>query len=593
MPSEFVGRFLSSLTAESVRKWVIVGILIGVMAGIGSYILYFGIIFFTRVFLTGITGITLPPVGASAVGKPFSYPVYDRYLIPVSTTLGGLISGFLVYRFAPEAEGHGTDAAIDAFHNKDGRIRRRVPIIKTLASAITIGSGGSAGREGPTAQIAAGFGSFIADVFHFNDHDRRIATAAGIGAGIGSIFLAPLGGAILSTEILYKRDFEVEALIPSIIASITGYSIFGYYFHYRTLFDIPFLSTFSHPINLILYMIVGLLAGGLGIIYVKAFYTTTAAFRRLKPVSKYFRPAIGGLAVGIIAIYFPEVLGLGYGVTQQLLLGYLTLLPLSILIILIFIKIIATSFTIGSGGSGGVFAPGMVIGSLLGASIYDAFNPLFPTVTIAAVVIVSMISFFGGVSKAPISVIIIGSEMTGGFELFLPIMLATIIAYFITGDKYCIYSKQVATRRNSPAHFEEYSKPVLGTVTVFEGMNRNYRSVTPDDNIRIAVTRLRESRTKAVIVQDHGKLVGMVSYENVRDAELMPDALVRDIMDDKPLSVKVNDSIVTAMEILSKSSIGILAVVDDSGNVMGTMGFAEIADAYNRAIRKLKFQQTK
>ena len=592
MTSEFVSRFLSSLTAESIRKWVIVGILIGIMAGIGSYILYFGIIFFTRVFLTGITGIRLPPVGVSAVGIPFYYPVYDKYLIPVSTTLGGLISGFLVYRFAPEAEGHGTDAAIDAFHNKDGRIRRRVPVIKTLASAITIGSGGSAGREGPTAQIASGFGSFIADAFHFNDHDRRIAAAAGIGAGIGSIFLAPLGGAILSTEILYKRDFEVEALIPSIIASITGYSIFGYYFHYRPLFDIPILPTFSHPINLILYTIVGVLAGGLGILYVKTFYTTTSAFRRLKPVSKYFRPAIGGLGVGIIAIYFPEVLGLGYGVTQQLLLGYLTLLPLSVLIILIFLKIISTSLTIGSGGSGGVFAPGMVIGSLLGATIYDTFNPLFPTVTIAAVVIVSMISFFGGVSKAPVSVIIIGTEMTGGFSLFLPIMLATLIAYFITGDKYCIYSKQVPTRKDSPAHFSEYTKPVLGTVTVFDGMNRNYRYVSPDDNVRIAVTKMRESRTKAVIVQDNGKLVGILSYENVRDAESRPDATVREIMDSNPLYVNVNDSIVVAMEILSKSSIGILAAVDDSKNVLGTLGFAEIADAYNRAIRMLKFQKT-
>ena len=148
-------------------------------------------------------------------------------MIPVICTLGGLISGFIVYKWAPEAEGHGTDAAINSFHNRDGYIRRRIPPIKIIASAITIGSGGSAGREGPVALIGAGFGSMIADVFKLDSHDRRIALSIGIGAGIGAIFKAPLGGAILSTEILYRRDFEFEALLPSFIASIVGYSVFA------------------------------------------------------------------------------------------------------------------------------------------------------------------------------------------------------------------------------------------------------------------------------------------------------------------------------------------------------------------------------
>ncbi|EQD45714.1 Chloride channel, voltage gated, partial [mine drainage metagenome] len=206
------------INAAYVGKWVFIGSLVGVIAGVGAIILYNLINVFGILILTRITGITLPRTYGPTT-YVLSLTLFQRLLIPISTVLGGLLSGFIVYRFAPEAEGHGTDAAIDAFHNKGGRIRRRIPVVKTVASAITIGSGGSAGREGPTAQIAAGFGSFVADAFGMDDHDRRIAMAAGIGAGIGSIFLAPLGGAILSTEILYRKDFEVEALIPSIIAS--------------------------------------------------------------------------------------------------------------------------------------------------------------------------------------------------------------------------------------------------------------------------------------------------------------------------------------------------------------------------------------
>src|SRR5579872_2178712 len=167
-----------------------------------------------NVVLGGITGF-YPPAPAGEAAPPITANPHFLF-IPISTAIGGLIAGLLVFTFAPEAEGHGTDAAIDAFHNKGGVIRRRVPIIKTIASAFTIGTGGSAGREGPTAQIAAGFGSMIGEIFGLSVRDRRIALAAGIGAGIGSIFKSPFGGAILSAEILYSGgDIEAETLIPS------------------------------------------------------------------------------------------------------------------------------------------------------------------------------------------------------------------------------------------------------------------------------------------------------------------------------------------------------------------------------------------
>ena len=196
------------------RKWVFLGVLIGIVAGLGAIVFFVAIDASTWLFLEQIVGLK-PPGPAGEGGSTVVTAAGHKWLLPLVVALGGLISGLIVFTLAPEAEGHGTDAAIEAFHQKGGRIRSRIPFIKLVASAVTIGSGGSAGREGPTAQIAAGFGSWLGDVFHLTPADRRTALAVGVGAGIGAIFKAPLGGAILSAEILYIRDFELEALCPA------------------------------------------------------------------------------------------------------------------------------------------------------------------------------------------------------------------------------------------------------------------------------------------------------------------------------------------------------------------------------------------
>ncbi len=582
--------------AGEIRKWVIIGVLIGIVAGLGSMAIYYSFAFFNYLFLEKMANVYLPQPGASGGTTSISAPVFTFFpspellLIPVSTTIGGILSAFLVYRYAPETEGHGTDAAIDAFHNKDGKIRRRVPVIKTLASALTIGSGGSAGREGPTAQIAAGFGSFIADLFHMSDRDRRIAMASGIGAGIGSIFMAPLGGALLSAEILYRRDFEVEALIPSFIASVTGYAIFGYIFDYRPIFTLPGQAGlgFFHPTSLILYLIVGLLAGTLGVGYVRTFYWFTAFFKKLSRISVYARPAIGALAVGIIGMYFPEILGLGYGWVQQLFYNP-AFLPLGVLLALIAAKILATSLTIGSGGSGGVFAPGLVTGAFLGSAIGLVMHPFFPSVSVLEVTIVTMIAFFGGISKAPLSVIIMGTEMTESYALFLPLMLATVIAYFISGNS-GIYRSQVNTRAESPAHAMEYQRPIMDQVKVYEAYKKDYLYVSPTATLREAMSILRASRTKSAVVQTDGMLVGYLSLEEIKEDTNLSTTTVEEVMIPDPFTIGKNENIHSALDMLTKSSLGKLVVVDppDSRKILGTIGLDEIADAYNREIRRIK-----
>ena len=293
-------------------KWLLMGMLIGIIAGLGAIVFYAAIHFASQVFMTGLVGYTPPdPAGE---GKTSVMPFWNSarpWLLPVVTALGGLISGIIVFTLAPEAEGHGTDAAIAAFH--EGKtIRARIPLVKLVASAITIGTGGSAGREGPAAQISAGFGSLLATALRLDIQDRRIALATGMGAGIGAIFGAPLGGAILAAEILYKDDLEVETIIPALIASIVGYSIFGAWSGWHSIFSTPANLTFNSPLQLPYYVVLGLLCGIMGKLYSNGFYGVTDIFHKIK-LPKWLKPAIGGLMVGLICLVIPQALGMGYG----------------------------------------------------------------------------------------------------------------------------------------------------------------------------------------------------------------------------------------------------------------------------------------
>jgi CIC family chloride channel protein len=298
------------------RKWILIGFLLGVVAGLGAVALFLSVELFTGLFLGMGAGYFPPLPGGFQNNLTYTLSIERPWLLPLITGLGGLLVGLITTKFSPESEGHGTDAVIDAYHHKSGHIRARVPLVKGVASSITIGSGGSGGTEGPAGQIAAGFGSLIGKLFKLNEDERRIAVAAGLGAGIGSIFKVPLGGAVFSAEVFYRRDFEVRALIPGLVASVTGYTVFGFVFGWDRLFTIPLdLVRYTHPASLILYAIVGLVSAGLSVGYVKTFYAISDYFSRIH-FPKYLKPAIGGVLVGLIGIVFPQVLGSSYGWLQ-------------------------------------------------------------------------------------------------------------------------------------------------------------------------------------------------------------------------------------------------------------------------------------
>jgi CIC family chloride channel protein len=566
------------------RKWVPIALLIGTISGVGSILFYEAINLTSTFLLGGVTGFFAPsPVGEGG-GLGSVAPMF--YLIPIVTTVGGLCSGILVYGLAPEAEGHGTDAAIDAFHNKKGEIRSRIPLVKLVASALTIGSGGSAGREGPTAQIGAGFGSFLGRRLHLSLHDRRIAVAIGIGSGIGSIFKAPFGGAIMSTEILYMGDFEVEALLPAFIASTVGYSIFALFAGWTPLFGYMNQTAFNDPIDLPLYAVLGLVCGLVGIVYVKGFYGTRTLFERLK-IPRFLKPAIGGFAVGIIGLFLPQVLGTGYGWLQIAMDGNFALLPILLIPVIVVAKIVATSLSIGSGGSGGVFAPAMMIGGLLGISLWTGINGVLPSFSpgIAAFAIVGMMAFFGGVGKVPVAVMLMVSEMTGGLTLLVPSMIATTIAYVITGRN-TIYRSQVPSRAESPAHKGEYSIPLLQKLFVKDAMTNRVTTTTTSSPISEVAEMMAKNGIKGIpVLDDNGRLVGIVTVTDI--LKIHPDQrasiMVSSVMTKELITSFAEESLYAAFDRMTGNQIGRLPVIERGGNMklIGIISREDVWRVYN------------
>lgn len=522
---------LSTKERKYIQRWVFWSIVIGIVAGLGAFAFYLLLQIMTDFFLGYLAGFQ----PASPAGEP------DIHLIPLPTSpfrlwvlalipaLGGLIAGLIIYKFTPEAEGDGTDAIIDAFHNKRGEVRRSVPLVKTIVSAITIGTGGSAGREGPISQIGGGFGSVIASKLNFGERERRMMMVCGAAAGIGAIFKAPLGGALFGIEMLYKRDFEMESMIPAIVSSVVGYAVFCSFpfIGWAPIFDTPHYI-FTQPRELIFFVILGISCAALGIFYIKVFHATRDFFNGLA-IPKHLKPAIGGFLVGALALligyWSPDalngILGMGYGAIQTTLdmtatgmdVPLIELVKLTVIVAIV--KIFATSFTIGSGGSGGVFAPSLVIGAMFGGLFAGVSHFFFPDIivgpTMPAFVLVGMAAFFTGVAKVPIAAIIMISEMAGSYSLLVPLMLTSVVAYALSAG-WTIYEKQVKTRKESPAHRREFMVDLLEGIRVKDAYVEEVLTISADTTVKEALYFVdRTGHISYPVVDKLGIMVGITS----------------------------------------------------------------------------------
>jgi len=441
------------------QKLLIDTAFIGVAGALGAQAFLLLLKACSSLLLGDLGGYRMPALSSeNGIPHPAVGP-HGLWLVPLATTLGGLLTGLLVYGLAPEAEGHGTDAAVNAFHNLGGVIRARVPLVKLVASAITIGSGGSAGREGPVALVSAGMASLYARLFHRTPPETRLLLLVGMASGLSAIFRSPIGTAIFAVEVLYSEgEFETGALVFTLFGSIVAYALNGLFSGFQPLFEVP--TTFTAPGvgTYGWYVLLGIACGTVAAVLPTSLYSMRDLFHRV-PCPPHLKPAIGGLAVGVVGLVLPQLLGGGYSWIQSAITGSL---PLYLMIFLALGKILTFALTIGSGGSGGVFAPSLFTGAMLGAALSHLFHQ--PQ---AAFAVVGMAAVFGGAARVPIATILMAMQMTGGYQFLVPaglaVVFSSIVESLLTAPlRYkSLYERQVPTRADSPAHYVDEVRSAL------------------------------------------------------------------------------------------------------------------------------------
>jgi len=543
---------------------------IGVVAGLGAAGFHYLLALAKHLFLDGLAGYRPPgPLGEAPLFAETARPL-SRFVLFMLPALGGLVGGVFVYLTAPEAEGHGTDAAIDAYHFRDGRIRTRVPFVKAIASAITMGTGGSAGREGPIAQIGAGLGSALAGWLGLTTRQRRTIMVAGMGAGIGAIFRAPLAGALFAAEVLYREmDLESEVVAPAILSSIVAYSTFGAIFGWQALFDTPSFR-FRTPLELGPYLVLGLVVAAGGRIYPQVFYGIRDGFRKLA-LPRWLKPALGGLLVGLIGLVVPQALSTGFGVVQGAFRGEGTV---TMFLVIALAKILTTSFTVGSGGSGGVFGPAVVIGGALGGAVGLLFHQWEPTLVPdpGAFAMVGMAGFFSAAAHVPISTVIMVSEMTGNYQLLVPTMFVCMLGFLLVRH-HSIYEKQLAGRAASPAHQRSILRSLLERTTVGDILalrpSPAPEPVSERAPLPVLMERFSSSSTTCLpVLTGDGNLAGVVSLRMVQQtlgqgAALANLVVARDLAT-PAVTVGSRQSLYSALAKMSRFDCKELLVLDEA-----------------------------
>jgi CIC family chloride channel protein len=535
--------------------------------------------------------------------KPQEFRPWVLVFLPA---LGGLVCGLLT-RLAPEARGGGTDQVIEAFHHRGGVVRRKVIWVKLLASLATLGSGGAGGREGPTMQIGGALGSLIGRWLHVSTRERRVLLVAGVAAGISAVFRTPLGAALLAVEVLYRDGFEADALIPAIFGSVVAYSIVISVFGESTLLghapSYPFV-----PSHLPLFALLALLLAGVAIALVKTMQGVRRLCARL-PIPEWMRAAFGGLAVGAFATplvmflgnqtHAPGqglgILGGGYGAVQMSITGSEWLPPgwtaVLLLLGLSLAKLVATAFTVGSGGSAGDFAPSLAIGALFGGAFGRAAQILLqdPRLDPGAFALVGMGAFYGGIAHVRLAALVLVCELAGNYDLLVPLMLALGVASVALRSR-TLYPSQVATQRESPVHRDLLMRDILEASRVGELVQNNptYLVFEPRTSTLEMLRMVGQSVRQQVfpVVDQEARLLGLVTSASLHvlaaEHDDAPWMLAADIMQ-PALSVRREDGLRTATELMVQNGLRELPVLDEGGHVVGYLDEAGIARVYLEA----------
>ena len=543
-------------------KWLFISAGTGAIAGVCALIFAFTLDSTLHFFIHDLAGYNFPVPAGEIQNQNYtfslskSFEVTRPWLLLLLPAIGAGLAGLITTKFAPEAKGGGTDAVIKAYHNQKGVINWHVPIVKFIASVLTVGSGGSAGREGPIAHISAGLATFFASKLGLTEKERKIVLLAGMSAGIGAIFQCPLGSAIYSAEVLYKKDIESEGLMPSIIASIIAYSIFSSISGWKTIFKFDAVR-FESPMELPLYILLSVLLTLAAIFYVRTYNTIKVSFFDKMMIHENYKPVIGGLLVGLIAMQFPAVLESSYGYIQEGLNGYL---PIWFMLVLAVLKMFTTSLTIKSGASGGIFAPTLVIGGLFGGAYGLGLESLFPDLVTdpKGFILVGMAAFFASVEKVPIAATIMITEMSGSYELLVPLIFASSIS-FIGSQNWSLYSAQLYTKLDSATYRGEFMtdamdlikvrtafKPVksMPVLHLFDDVNTILKTFTSSELLVLPVKNKEQELVGLISLGDLRSLLNQEESQWIVAADIMSQLYV----------LHLNDPITKAFHIFKKSN---------------------------------------
>lgn len=516
---------------------------------------------------------------------------WQRLAILIVPALGGLGAGVLCARFAPEALGAGIGGVIETFHQQRGRMRRRAPWVKAGASVLTLGSGGSAGMEGPIGFMVAGLGSWVARLLKLPTEERRRLLMAGFAAGIGAVFHAPMAASLFAAEVLYRElDLEYEVLLPGIISSTLAYAVFGTMHGWEPIWALPEVR-FDSVVELVPYFGLAIAVSIGAAVFVQLERAVMRLLGRRKSIPLWLRPAIGGLGVGVIGYFVPAATGIGHSIIDSaatLEVGAGVLLAVALA------KMVTSALTAGSGGSGGLFTPSLTIGGALGGAYAAAINWLLPGTigTPAAFVVVGMAAFFAAVVNAPISTIIMVSELTGSYELLVPALWVSGLAGFLL-RKWSLYPQQPSTRFDAPGHVGDMLGAILRKIRVGDVIERHpdgiemLRPDTPLSGLMSAAAAAHQSVFP--IAEVGGKLLGIVDGPRLRAyvADIDPETPLHaaDFLTAAPV-VLPSHSLYDAFTKLEAAGVEELVVVDEDRGVQGLLSRQEVVAAYFRRMQQ-------
>jgi len=580
-----INKILDRLSQFNVGEHTVViismAVVIGILSGFANVLFRAAIHFVHEVVFVGGSDLLNIDKGG-----------FYKLLLPLLPVCGALLLIPLSLMFKGDVNGYGFPRFLEMVNIKGGKIKKRIIPLKILSSAFTIGTGGSAGVEGPIAQIGGAIGSLVGQIFKVSGNRIKLLIAAGSAGGIAATFNAPIAGVMFATEIVLLGNYELTSFAAIVISSGIATVVSRIYYGANPIFTVPIYEVNAYEIPL--YIIFGIVMGVVAVLYIKTFYKIKDRFDDLK-IPPQLKPVLGAFLVGSMGIFFPHILGDGYEIIEQALDGNIVFI---VLFALIFFKIIATSLTLGSGGAGGVFAPALFIGAMAGGAFGWIVHTMFPAYTSnpGAYATVGVGAFLAAATHAPLTAIFLLFEMTGNYKIIVPIMFASILGTLTAKHLYHDSIDTVELTRKGYNIHEGREATVLSSIRVNDVMKKEFTTIHEDMDIHSLLENVVDGESFYFPVVDNDDLLtGIVSFQDIRSVLFEEDlkglVRVKYLLSRNVIVLKENDNLNTAIERFAVKDIGELPVVDifNERKIVGMLKRGDVMSAYNRELIKRRF----